>query len=220
MGSLRALILDMDGVLVETETLKAVAHADTVALFGGQAAPSFYATVMGRPHVEVRDAFLAKAAVAADGTAYDTAFDARYAELIATGVRMAPGAADLLFRARSLGLATALVTSSRRWMTGRVLESVGQASRPVPFDYVICADDVPRHKPAPDCYLAALARLTVDGASALAVEDSDSGVAAAGAAGIHVIALRHALNHEHQFRGAVRVVSSLDEVLSATEAAA
>lgn len=217
MGNPRAIILDLDGVLVETEPLKALAHADTVARFGGEVAPSFYSTVMGRPHREVRDAFLARAAVAADEPAYTSAFDARYAELLTTQTRLTHGAAELLARARSLGMATALVTSSQRWMTDQVLSRVGCAQT---FDCVICAEDVPLHKPAPDCYLAALKRLAIDARSALAVEDSDSGIAAAVAAGIVVIGLRHSLNREHQFRGAARVVSSLDEVLAAAEAAA
>ena len=217
MSNSRAIILDLDGVLVETEPLKALAHSETVARFAGQVAPSFYATVMGRPHAEVRDAFLAKAAVTADDAVYTSAFDARYAELLANRTRMTAGAAALLARARSLSMATALVTSSRRWMTDRVLASVGCAQA---FDCIICAEDVPAHKPAPDSYLAALERLAIEARSALALEDSDAGVAAATAAGIRVIALRHALNHEHQFRSAARIVSSLDEVLSATEAAA
>ena len=217
MGNPRAIILDLDGVLAETEPLKALAHSETVARFGGQVAPSFYATVMGRPHADVRDAFLAKGGTTADDAAYTSVFDARYAELLASGIRTTPGAPALLERARSLGMSTALVTSSRRWMTDRVLASVGCAQA---FDCVICAEDVPAHKPAPDSYLAALERLAIEARSALAVEDSDAGVAAATGAGIRVIALRHALNHEHQFRGATRVVSSLDEVLVATEAAA
>ena len=58
------------------------------------------------------------------------------------------------------------------------------------FDFVITLDDVERPKPAPDCYLLALARLGLQASQVLAYEDSDAGVAAAHAAGIGVIDVR------------------------------
>ena len=213
----RAVILDLDGVLVETEPLKALAHSETVAQFGGRVAPRFYAKVMGRPHGDVRDAFLAQGRVAVNGDDYAAAFEARYAELLATRTQLTRGAADLVTRARSRGMKIALATSSRRWMTDQVLAITGCAQA---FDCVICAEDVDAHKPAPHCYQAALERLGIGAGAALAVEDSDSGVAAAVAAGIPVIALRHSLNQGHEFPGAARIVESLDEVLAAEEVAA
>lgn len=58
------------------------------------------------------------------------------------------------------------------------------------FDFVITLDDVEQPKPAPDCYLLAVERLGLPPGEVLAYEDSDAGVAAARAAGVHVIDVR------------------------------
>jgi beta-phosphoglucomutase-like phosphatase (HAD superfamily) len=58
------------------------------------------------------------------------------------------------------------------------------------FDFVITLDDVEHPKPAPDCYLLAVDRLGLPPGEVLAYEDSDAGVAAALAAGVHVIDVR------------------------------
>ena len=57
------------------------------------------------------------------------------------------------------------------------------------FDVVICAPELPRSKPHPDPYLEALRVLSLDPAQTLVIEDSATGIAAARAAGLDVIAL-------------------------------
>ena len=57
----RAVLFDMDGVLVQTEALKARAHTAAVEHVGGRVPDGFYPTVMGRSHQAVRGAFLAAA---------------------------------------------------------------------------------------------------------------------------------------------------------------
>jgi len=78
--------------------------------------------------------------------------------------------------------------SSRRWIS-TVLEKTRLASR---FDTIVTAADVAAPKPAPDIYLHAAARLGVDPADCVAVEDSVPGMASAAAAGMRVIQLRQA----------------------------
>jgi len=57
------------------------------------------------------------------------------------------------------------------------------------FDAVVAAEDVARGKPDPAGYFHALELLGVSPAEAVAVEDSQAGVAAAKAAGLYVVAL-------------------------------
>jgi len=76
----------------------------------------------------------------------------------------------------------AVVTSSGRCEVEPVLDAGGIRSL---FDAVVCAEDVSRHKPAPDPYLLAAEMLGVS--SALVVEDSDVGVQSARAAGFNVL---------------------------------
>ena len=55
------------------------------------------------------------------------------------------------------------------------------------FDVTVAGDEVPAPKPAPDAYLAAARALGADPADCVALEDSNTGVAAARAAGMSVI---------------------------------
>lgn len=55
------------------------------------------------------------------------------------------------------------------------------------FDFIISAEDTPRHKPFPDPYLLALEKAGAAAKNVIALEDSPSGIESAGKAGIEVI---------------------------------
>ena len=202
----RAVLFDLDGVLLETEPLKARAHSEAVAHFGGDVPPIFYATVMGMSHAEVRRAFMQQGSITPPPDEYSRVFRERYQRLIDAEARTCPGVPDLIEALRRDGFAIALVTSSARWMLDGLLERL---FAPGSFDTTVSADDVAQHKPAPDCYLKALSALNPD--RAVAVEDTTTGVAAATAAGIPVIAIRHALNAGHDLSAAAKELTSLQD---------
>ncbi|MDP2697418.1 HAD-IA family hydrolase [Thalassospira sp.] len=76
----------------------------------------------------------------------------------------------------------AIVTSAPRQLALRRLGAVGL---PIP-EILICAEDVSKGKPAPDCFIAAAGRLGVDIADCLVWEDAEAGIKAAEAAGASV----------------------------------
>ncbi len=96
-----------------------------------------------------------------------------------------PGAARLLAELSAHEVPTALVSASHRRIIDRVLASLG----PQHFALSIAGDEVERTKPFPDPYLIAAAGLGVDPARCAVVEDTATGVAAAEAAGCHVVAV-------------------------------
>jgi HAD superfamily hydrolase (TIGR01509 family) len=96
-----------------------------------------------------------------------------------------PGAVELVSGLRGrvpLGIAS----NTARSLILAALESApfGDA-----FGAIVSADEVARPKPAPDIYLEACHRLRVRPSSAVALEDSTSGILAARAAGLTVIAV-------------------------------
>lgn len=101
------------------------------------------------------------------------------------GVEPRPGARELLELLVQAGLPLAVASNSQAEFVERTLRSAGLWEGP--FASVVSADDVPNPKPAPDVYLEACARLGVDPARTVALEDSPIGVAAAAAAGMRVI---------------------------------
>ena len=138
----------------------------------------------------------------------DTAF-VREAEIAdVAGVVAFAGAAEVLSLPR-----VAIVTSCERPLALARLRAVGL---PVP-EVLVTADQIGRGKPAPDAYLLAAARLGVDPAECVVLEDAPAGVAAGRAAGMSVWAV--STTHDAaDLGGADRVAGGLTELLPALRA--
>jgi HAD superfamily hydrolase (TIGR01509 family) len=95
-----------------------------------------------------------------------------------------PGALDLLAEIAAAGVPHALVTSAEPEIMTAALDSIG-----VRFPVTVCAADVIRGKPDPEPYRLAAARLGVAPERSVALEDSPTGIRAAHAAGLTVVAV-------------------------------
>jgi HAD superfamily hydrolase (TIGR01509 family) len=98
-----------------------------------------------------------------------------------------PGALELLEEIRDAGLPVGLASNSSRVFVERVLSVAGLLNGH--FELIVTADDVQHPKPAPDLYLAACAGLGVAPERTAALEDSNTGVTSARAAGLFVVAV-------------------------------
>ncbi|MET7736254.1 HAD-IA family hydrolase [Streptomyces sp. NPDC005402] len=178
---LQAVLFDMDGTLVDTERLwwEAVEQAA-----GRPLTEADRPDVLGRP-VEHTAAWLAAATGAPAADLADT-LHREFADRVRTGVVPRPGALDLLDALAREQIPTALVTASPRSVADTVLAALGGASR---FAVSVTADDTEHTKPAPDPYLAACRALGVRPSGCVAVEDTETGVRSAEAAGCAVLAV-------------------------------
>jgi HAD superfamily hydrolase (TIGR01509 family) len=217
---IRALILDFDGLILDTETpLQAswneiyVEHGLTVPddrwaeLLGASADPpemyEFLEDHIGRPvnRAEVRKRRLI-----------------RELELLERETIL-PGVCELLAAADAKGLRKAVASSSERdWVEGH-LARLRLLKR---FDTIVCAEDVPRTKPDPALYQEALRRLHVAPDEAIAFEDSDHGSCAAAAARIFCVAVPNRVTKGLRFPYADLILpslagSSLDGLIIAAE---
>ena len=98
-----------------------------------------------------------------------------------------PGLDALLEYAEAEGLKKAVVTNANRLNAEAMLDAIGQRGR---FDTIIIGEECPRGKPHPDPYLQAIAALGIAPETAIAFEDSPSGVRAAYTAGAQVVGIR------------------------------
>lgn len=178
-----ALVLDFDGLILDTETplLDAWAHVHAelgltfdrnqgLAIIGHHGVPfdPWNAVPAGVDRRQLEQRF----------------FD--HKEALIAGQPVLPGVVALLDYAAAAGVPLAVASNSHHAHVDRHLQRLGLLDR---FAAIVCREDVPHGKPAPDPYLAACRQLGVDPAAAVGFEDSVPGHEAAHAAGLTVVAV-------------------------------
>ncbi|WP_117238071.1 HAD family hydrolase [Thermus sediminis] len=178
----RALLLDLDGTLVDTDPLHLLAWREVLRSFGLEVDPEFYRKrISGRLNPEiVRDL------LGMEGEEAGRLIEAKEAHFreLAQGLKPTPGLGELLDLAQKKGLPWAVVTNAPKENAHHVLKALG-LNPPL----LVLAEEVGRGKPDPLPYRVALERLGVGPEEALAFEDSPSGVESALGAGIPTYAL-------------------------------
>ncbi|MEU0354385.1 HAD-IA family hydrolase [Streptomyces cyaneofuscatus] len=181
----QAVLLDMDGTLVDTEPLWLDAAREVAAAHGHALTDEEGAGVLGRTCADTA-AYLA---TLSPGTTADEALESdledTFLAAVEKGVRLRPGARDLLDRLADGNIPAALVSASPRRVVDAVLKTLGAEV----FRTTVADGETDRSKPHPDPYLEAAARLRLPPGACLVVEDSPTGIAAAEAAGCRVVAV-------------------------------
>ena len=180
-----ALLVDMDGTLLDSEKVWDVALDDLAAWLGGRLSPAARVAMIGSNLVHSVALVHDDLGVDADPEASAGYLLDRAEVLFRSDLVWKPGAYELLVEATAAGLPTALVTSTVRRLTEIALDTMGREL----FTVSVCGDEVVRPKPAPDPYLRAADLLDVPVRDCVAIEDSPTGVASAEAAGCAVIAV-------------------------------
>ena len=205
-----AVVLDMDGLLIDTEQLWDEVRENLARERGGRWSENAQGDMMGMSSPEwsryMHDV------VGLDEPPDEIADEVvrRMAERYREHLPLLPGAKEAVERLAGrwpLGLAS----SSNRPLIDLALEVGGLAPL---FSATVSSEEVERGKPAPDVYLEAMRQLGVEPARAAAVEDSRSGIRSAHAAGMRVIAIPNAhYPPDPETLGlADSVLSSLDEL--------
>jgi HAD superfamily hydrolase (TIGR01509 family) len=211
-GRYRAVIFDMDGLLLDTETLWHAAETDLFARHGGEFTWDDKMAVIGTSYDFTSAYFADRLGLPrSEGPALVSEMLELMHERVRRAVDARPGAVELVARLRDLeGVTLGLASNSPRFLVDDALATAGMTDA---FEAIVTSDDVEHAKPAPDIYLLACQRLGVDPAAALALEDSASGIAAAKAAGLTVIGVPQYA--ETDASAADRVVDSLEDLLEA-----
>jgi len=212
-----AVLFDMDGTLIDSEKVWDRSLVGVLRWLGGTdlSAAARTETLGGNLASSLAIVFREAGVVPTPALREEAArmLVARTAELFEQGLPWRPGALAALRTVRTAGLAVALVTNTGRDLTDKALAGIGREH----FDVTVCGDEVPAGKPAPDPYLRAAELLGVAPQACVAVEDSPTGIAAAEAAGVAVLAVPCEVAIPH---GPHRVVRASLEGLTAEDVAA
>jgi HAD superfamily hydrolase (TIGR01509 family) len=182
---IRAVVFDLDGVLVDSEPVWEQVRRGLVAERGGHWAPAAQRRLMGMSTQEWARYLSADLGVGLPPEQVAELVIDQMAARYAEQVPLLPGAADAVHRMGArwpLGVAS----SSPPRLIDTVLRSAGLRSC---FQAVMSTEQVAHGKPAPDIYLAVTAGLGCPPPDCAAVEDSSNGLRSAAAAGLRVIAI-------------------------------
>lgn len=201
---IRAIVLDFDGVIIDTETALIEAYADVCQHHRVSLPDLRFRKETGRAEFSFDPWSLFPRQL--DRRALDEerhmASEARFAQLPAMA-----GVPDLLRQARALGIPAGIASNSLRPHVERHLSRLGLQDY---FRVIAVRGEGHPSKPQPHLYLHAVKTMGVPPAEAVAFEDSQTGIQAAHTAGLMTIAIPNPATRNHDFSLAHVKLHSLD----------
>lgn len=205
---LKAVIFDLDGLLVDSTPVQQEANRQFLAKYGKVHLPS-----TGREGMRIidiirdfRDIYQLPGTVESLYVERQTIF----MELVKTHIELFDGAIPLLTKLKTKHLKLALATSASKQYIKTLFSKFPTLQSF--FTLVITGDEVMRGKPYPDVYLKAVEELGVLPEDCVVLEDSFNGIAAAKRAGIQVICVPNKNYPDADYSLADRVFESLEQV--------
>lgn len=116
---------------------------------------------------------------------------------------------DFLKALKSQGFKLAVATSSLRWRAEAMLQLLHLTDY---FDVILTAEDVTNHKPAPDVFLKAAEQLGVDPANSVVFEDAGHGIEAARKGNIKVVAVKTDYYTMEELEDADMIINDFSEI--------
>jgi HAD superfamily hydrolase (TIGR01509 family) len=175
-----AIFFDLDGTLIDTESIALTTGMAAFAAHGHEVDHAFMHALVGKD--EPTAAQIIRASLpGVDLAAVNLHWRKGFNDGVDAGLDLKPGALDLL---PALAAPLAIVTSTGRQGAHRKLGIAGIAGA---FTHIVTLDDVRAPKPDPEPYLLAATLFGVAPSRCLVFEDSETGAEAAHRAGCTVV---------------------------------
>ena len=215
---LKAVILDFDGVITDSEILHFRALNSVLAKFGFRMTKKdYYQYYLGLSDLDFFKELQQKGRLRLDSRQMQQALEEKkqlYEKLAMTEGRIIEGVRDFLEMLRQNNIPIAICSGAILSEISLILE--GAKLRHF-FDYVVSAEQIKKGKPAPDGFLLALKLLNkkspqpIKPQDCIVIEDSHWGLEAAEAAGMHPVAVTNSYD-ARQLTPAEKVVDCLSEL--------
>ncbi|MFQ6673579.1 MAG: HAD family hydrolase [Fidelibacterota bacterium] len=204
---IRAILFDLDGVVIDSEPLYEAVEKQLFEQYGISMPEGDQKIFKGTTEIRFYD--LVEEMYHPDWDRQQVMREGRklLLDLFARELRFVPGFLSLMDRLHGRYL-TGLVTSTPRYLLEEVRDLLPVETY---FPEMICADDISAGKPHPEPYLTMMKRLSVSPAETVVIEDSLHGITSATASGAVCVALATSFSRE-ELQQADKVVGSLDEI--------
>lgn len=209
VNGVKALIFDMDGVLIDSEPLHLLAYQRYLADFGLTFLEEDNHNFLGMKDLDCAKHLLKRHKLEMTAIEFVQRKEAVLHQLFKEQLQVQPGVLQTLEKTSQLQIPTAIASSATMPTIELVVELTGTRKY---FQYLCSGDEVPNGKPAPDVFLLAAQRLGQNPSECLVIEDTFNGVCAAKAAGMMCIAIPCQATRHQDFAHADLVLSGMAEV--------
>jgi putative hydrolase of the HAD superfamily len=208
--TIRGLIFDFDGLILDTETPEFEVWQEIYGVYGQSLPLNEWQAALGASFAAFDPVqyLSTKVNVPLDHGAIHTDHRLRALQLIHQKSAQ-PGIPETLAQARAAGLKLGIASSSPlRW----VEPLLRQLNLYEYFDQIVCRDHVTKIKPDPELYLLCTTKLGLSGDEVMIFEDSPNGIRAANAAGIFCVALPNTLTRQLDISHADLILERIDAI--------
>lgn len=197
-SQLRAVTFDLDGLMFNTEELYQEVGGTILARRGKKICSDLLDQMMGRKSNVALAVMIEWHQLDATPEQLEIESAEIFVDLLPARLAPMPGLLELLAALEAAGIPKAIATSSGRAFVEQTLALFQLQPR---FSFVLTAENIEHGKPAPDVYLLAAERHSVQPSEMMVLEDSQIGCQAAVAAGAYAVAVPHGQSSTHKFPG-------------------
>jgi beta-phosphoglucomutase len=207
---LKAVLFDMDGVLVDSMNYHLKSWIEVLDFFSIKVSDQFIFEHEGAMAPDIIRDLFKKHGLHLEDTDITNIYQTQnslFQEKYLTRVDLYPDTIPLLNQLKAKGVLLGLVTSSRK----NLIQKIWKEEALTLFTTIVSADDIERFKPFPDPYLKALSEIEQESSNCLVVENAPAGIQAACSAGIPCLAIASTLSKE-KLSAARQIFSDLKSV--------
>ena len=206
---IKAVIFDMDGVIVESEHMHIEAEQQTMLKHGVRMSAEELHAFTGTTAKFMFTELIKKYKL---NTTFEEIFDEKEEimfKLLEKETRPTKGVVELLKKLKQKGIKLGIASSSHRRLIDYILKKLGITQL---FDFVVGAEDISHSKPDPEIFLKSAGGLKVKPVECLVVEDARLGVEAAKKAGMKVVGYRNPDSGDQDLSRADMVVDDFSKL--------
>lgn len=206
---IKAVIFDMDGLMVDTEPLYSKAMSEVAAKRGKCFTLEIKQKLMGRLAIDSLTIFREQLGLNESPQELLAEREEIYGKLLSQNVSPMPGLFKLLELLNKLKIRKAIASSSKRKWIDLIINKLGIIEQ---FEIIVSGEEIKQGKPHPEIYLLVAQKLNLNPEECLVLEDAISGVSAAKSAKMKCIAVPNQFTQGVDFSLTDLVVNSLEEI--------